>query len=121
MLKKTIKYVDYDGNEREETHYFNLTRAEILDMEATTPGGMTGFIKKIAAEKDNVKLYEMFKDLIHKSYGVKSPDGRQFVKSEELFNSFAQSEAYSELIMSFVENADNITEFIEGILPTPKQ
>lgn len=118
MLKKTIKFVDYNGVEREEDFYFNLTKAEISEMELEIPGGMSEMLKRITATKDTPSLVKIFKDLILRSYGVKSDDGRRFIKSEELKTEFSQTEAYSNLFMELATNADAASAFINGIVPS---
>lgn len=125
MLKKTITYTDYNGIERTEDFYFNLSKAEIAEMELEVPGGMTAMIDRITKTKDAPSLIKIFKELILRSYGEKSDDGRRFVKSKELSEKFEQTEAYSELFMELATNADSASEFIKGITPkipesTPK-
>ena len=117
MLKKTIKFVDYDGNQRNEEFYFNLNKAEILQMELSEVGGLEQMINKVVAEQDTKKLIEIFKDLILKSYGVKSPDGKRFVKSEELSNEFSQTEAFVDLFMELAMDAKAASEFVNGVIP----
>ena len=117
MLKKTIKYVDYDGNEREEDFYFNLSKAEIAEMEMSTNGGLDRMINRIIAERDNKRIIELFKDLVLRSYGKKSDDGRRFIKNQELRDDFAQTEAYSELFMELATDADAAAAFVNGIIP----
>lgn len=121
MLKKTIKFTDYNGVEREEAHYFNLSKAEIMEMEMSTVGGFAEMIEKIVAAQDTPTLVKIFKDLILKSYGEKSPDGRQFLKIDEngrpLSNKFVQSEAYSVLFTELATNAESAAEFVNGIVP----
>lgn len=117
MIKKTIKFVDYDGNEREEDFYFNLTKAELTEMELSTEGGMEQMIRKIISTKDNKKIVEMFKEIILKSYGEKSLDGRRFIKSKELTDAFVQTEAYSELFMELATDADAAAAFVNGVVP----
>ena len=117
MIKKTIKFVDYNGNEREEDFYFNLTKAELTEMELSTEGGMEQLICKIVSGQDNKKIVEMFKKIILKSYGEKSPDGRRFIKSQELSDAFSQTEAYSELFMELATDADAAAAFVKGIMP----
>lgn len=117
MLKKVIEYTDYDGNSRKETFYFNLSKAEIAEMELSTSGGLAQMLQKIIDEKDQPKLVAMFKDLILRSIGEKSPDGKRFIKSEEISDSFKQTEAYSELFMELATNADAASAFVNGILP----
>lgn len=117
MLKKNIKYTDYNGVERNEDFYFNLTKAEIMEMELGTTGGMTEFINKVISTQDTPSLMKLFKDFIKKSYGVKSADGKHFIKSEELSTQFTQTEAYSVLFMELLTNADKAAEFMNGIIP----
>ena len=117
MLKKTIKYIDYDGNEREEDFYFNLSKAEITEMELSKEGGMSEYIKKISATQNGPELIKLFKDIIIKSYGEKSLDGKRFIKNKELTEAFIQTEAYSELFIELASNADEAAKFINGIMP----
>lgn len=117
MLKKTITYVDYDGNNRTEDHFFNISKAELTMMEASKTGGMKQYLERIVQTQDNVAIMEMFREIIHKAYGEKSPDGRRFVKSEDLSVAFEQTEAYSELIMELLGDAGKASEFINAILP----
>lgn len=117
MVKKTITYTDYDGNERTEDFYFHLTEAEIMEMELSVDGGFKKMVEKIVAAQDTVKIMQTFKSFILKAYGVKSDDGRRFIKSEQLTNEFTQTEAYSKLYMELATNADAATAFINGIVP----
>ena len=117
MIVKNITYVDYDENERTEPFYFNLSRAEVTEMELSHDGGLTGVIERIIAEQDQKRIIELFKDLILKSFGVKSPDGKRFVKSQELRDDFMQTEAYSDLFMELATDADSAAAFIKGIMP----
>ena len=117
MLKKNIKYVDYDGNDRAEDFYFNLNKTEIVELELGTTGGLTKTLEKIVQEKDNKRIVEYFKAIILKAYGEKSADGRRFIKSQELRDSFEQTEAYSELFMELSSNAKAAADFISGIVP----
>ena len=117
MLKKTIKYTDYDGNEREEDFYFNLSKAEVTEMELSKEGGMSEYIKKISATQNGPELIKLFKEIITKSYGEKSLDGKRFIKNKELTEAFIQTEAYSELFVELASNADEAVKFINGIMP----
>lgn len=117
MLKKTITYTDFEGTERTEDFYFNLTKAELADMELTTEGGYKERIDRIVNAKDQTKLIALFKEIIHKAYGVKSDDGRRFIKNEEVLNDFIQTQAYSDLYMGLVTNTDEASAFVTGILP----
>lgn len=116
MLKKTITFIDYDGNERTEDHHFNLSKAEIIEMELGESGGLSKTLEKIVAEQDNVKLMKYFKSIILKSYGEKTADGRRFIKSPELSEAFTQTEAYSELFMELMDS-EKMAEFVNGIIP----
>lgn len=117
MLKKTITYTDYDGLERTEEFRFNLTKAELMDMELTTVGTFSKLMQKIIDEKDMVRLAKYFKELILKSYGVKSDDGKRFIKSPELSEAFSQTEAYSELYMELLGKSEYAVKFIQQVMP----
>lgn len=117
MIKKTITYTDWNGLDRTEDFYFNLSRAEIAEMELSTAGGFAEMINKVVAAQDAPSIIKIFKDLILKSYGEKSADGKRFVKSPELSEAFAQTEAYSVLFMELATNADAAAVFINGIIP----
>lgn len=120
MFVKTINYTDYNGNTRTEDHYFNLTEAEALELEMSTNGGFSERIKRIIAAQDTATLVTIFKDLIKLSYGRKSLDGRKFEKSEEIFNEFKDTQAYSILFMELATDAKAATEFVNGIAPKKK-
>jgi len=117
VLKKRITYVDYDGNKREEDFFFNLTKAEVTEMDVGVVGGMTKMLEKIIEEQDGKKILETFKNIILKAYGIKAPDGRRFIKSDEISEAFSQTEAYVELFMELATNADAAAAFINGIVP----
>lgn len=125
MLKKTITYTDYDGVERTEDFFFNLSKAEIAEMELSNQGGMERLIQQITMTQDRKRLIELFKEMILKSYGEKSMDGRRFIKSKELSEAFSQTEAYSELFMQLATDSEMASTFINGIMPktdaTPEQ
>lgn len=121
MFKKTISYTDYNGKQRTEDFTFNLSKAELLEMNLSTEGGMEAFLQKIIAEEDVRKLVELFKDVIIRAYGEKSVDGKYFVKTDEngrrLADKFAQTEAYSELFCELATDDKAAAEFINGIIP----
>lgn len=118
MIKKTIAYTDYNGNQRKEDFWFNLTKAEVARMEMSTEGGMAEMINRIVAAQDVPSLISIFEEMIQKSYGVKTPDGRGFVKRKEDLESFMATEAYSELFMELVTDADAAAKFLNGIIPS---
>ena len=117
MLKKTITYNDFNGNERKEDFYFNLTKAEVMRMEMSTRGGLAERIQRIVAAQDAPAIIEVFEDLIQKSYGVKSEDGRSFLKRKADLEEFMATEAYSILFMELATDADAASKFINGIVP----
>ena len=121
MIKKTITYIDYNDNERTEDFYFNLSKAELTEMELTETGGLVNLINRIIAEQDNKAIIKMFKDLVIKAHGVKSADGRKFVKNEHTREDFTQTEAYSEIFMELATDADAAAAFVKGILPKEPQ
>lgn len=120
MLKKTITYTDYNGTERTEDFFFNLTQAELMEMEMTTTGGLAEMIQRIVAANDRPAIIKIFKDLVLKAYGEKSADGKRFIKNDELRESFSQTEAYSILFMELATDADAASKFINGIVPSVK-
>ena len=117
MLAKPITYTDYNGEERTETFYFNLSKAELTELNLTTEGGLQEAIKKIVDAKNVPEVTKWFKRIILMSYGEKSLDGRRFIKSSELSEEFSQTEAYSELFMELVTNEEKAADFINGITP----
>lgn len=117
MIKETIEYTDYNGTDRKEDYYFNLTEAELMEMEMSTNGGMTGLINNIIAAQDAPAIIAIFKDLLLKSYGQKSLDGKRFIKNQALRDEFEQSPAYSQLFMKLATNSDDAAKFINGIMP----
>lgn len=121
MLKKTITYTDYNGNKRTEDFWFNLTEAEITEMQLGVHGGYTAMLNKIIAAQDTPTLIKIFKDLVLDAYGEKSADGKMFVKEDRdgyrLSNAFKQTEAYSILYMELATDADAAAKFVNGIVP----
>lgn len=121
MIKQTFTFVDYAGTERTETHYFNINEAEALEMEMSTSGGLTQMIRDIIDAQNMPEIIKLFKDLILKSYGKVSPDGRRFIKSEELRNDFMQTEAYSQLFMKLSTDTNAASEFVNGVIEGNKK
>lgn len=118
MYKMTRTYTDFDGVERTEDFYFNLTAAEISEMQLTTDGGLDVYIKRIVDAKDNKSIIMLFKDLVLKSYGEKSDDGKHFVKNDQVREAFAQTQAYSDIFMELATDDKAASKFINGITPT---
>ena len=117
MLKKTVTFVDYNGVERTEDFYFNLSKAEVTEMELSVEGGFSKMLEEIVKSKDNVRIMELFKQMVLKAYGEKSADGKRFVKSKELSEAFSQTEAYSEIFMELALDEIAAAAFVNGIMP----
>lgn len=117
MIKKTMTYTDFNGVERTEDLYFNLTKAEVMEMEMSIKGGLAEMIQRIIAAQDQPAIIKIFKDLIIRAYGVKSPDGKRFIKNQEVIDEFVQTQAFSDLFMELATDADKAAEFINGVVP----
>lgn len=117
MLKKLIEYEDFNGKKRSENFYFSLNKAELMEMELGTVGGMQNLIQLIIDKQDIPEIIKAFKMIILKSYGEKSADGVRFIKSEELSTAFSQTNAYSNLFMELISDSQAAAAFINGIVP----
>ena len=117
MLKKTIKYTDFNDNEVSEDFYLNLSKAELIEMETSSNGGLKNKLERLINTRDISAIMNLFKEIIVSSYGVKSDDGKKFMKSKEITDDFIQSNAYSELYVELASNSDAAIEFITGIIP----
>lgn len=117
MYTDTRTYTDYNGNERTEDFMFNLTKAEVLEMEMNQDGGMEQHINRVIAAQNSKELISIFKEIIDKSYGVKSEDGKRFIKSPEILAEFKATEAYSDIFMELATDDKKAIEFIEAVLP----
>lgn len=120
MLKLTRTYEDYNGNSRTEDFYFNLTQAEVIEMEVSVDGGLVEHINRIVAAQNGREIIAMFKDLVLRAYGEKSADGKRFIKNQEIRDAFAQTEAYSDLFMELATDAKSAADFVNGIIPAQK-
>lgn len=117
MYQKKIKYTDFLGNQREETFYFNLTKAELTNMYNSISGGLDKLLEEIIAKRDIPRIMENFELILDNSYGVIAPDGRRFMKSPELLREFKETQAYSDYFMQLVTDETEAAAFVEGILP----
>lgn len=117
MLKKEITYDDFNGDTATETLYFNLTKSEMLELDADHIDGLEATIKRITQTNDRQGLIREFKRIIMMSYGQKSPDGKRFVKTDELRQEFQQTAAYDALFMELATNDKSAAAFMKGILP----
>jgi hypothetical protein len=116
MLKKTIKYTDYNGNEREEDFYFNFSKAEIVKLQYSH-GGFENYVKRITNAVDTEALINEFSKFVLDAYGVKSDDGKRFIKNDELREAFSQTEAYVEIFMELATNDEAATNFVNHVGP----
>lgn len=117
MLKKTITYTDYNGNSRTEDYYFNLNKAEIIELESSESGGLSTMLEDIVKSNNSKSIIKVFKSIILKAYGKKSEDGRRFIKNDAMSAEFEQTEAYSELFMELATDAEAAAAFVNGIIP----
>lgn len=117
MFRETITYEDYNGVERKEEFFFNLSKAEIMEMQLSTTGGLAEMIQKIVDAQDGPAIIKVFKDLVLRAYGQKSADGKRFIKTQELRDEFEQTEAYSIMFMKLATDADYAAKFVNGIMP----
>lgn len=117
MLKKVFKYTDFNGEVQEEAFYFNLSKAEAIELEVSEDGGLSNTLRKMVASNDNREILRMMKEIVTLAVGVRSEDGRRFIKNEDIRNDFMQSPAYDELFMELMTNPNAGAEFIKGVLP----
>lgn len=117
MIKKTVTYIDYNEVERTETFHFHFTEAEILDMEMSTEGGFAERVQRIIDAKEQTELLKVIKKFVYDAYGVKSEDGKRFIKSEEVKNAFIECPAYSEIFMELLTDDVKASEFVNGVVP----
>lgn len=125
MLKKTIKYTDFNDVEQSQDCYFNLTKSELMKMEMRTNGGFASKIKAAVDNNDNETMLNIFEELILNSYGVKSEDGSKFIKVDKdghrLADDFKQTAAYDALFAELASDADAAANFVNGVIPASLQ
>lgn len=117
MLKKTLTYQTPFGDNITEDFYFNLTKSEIVDLEVSVPGGLKTHLEKVVGTSDGGEVIRLFQDLLRRSYGKRSDDGKRFVKSDEFWTEFTETGAYDALFMQLVTNAENAADFVSSIVP----
>lgn len=117
MIKWPITYTDYNGETRTEDFYFNLNKAEVMEMNLQHNGTYKQYLERIVEQRDGAKMAEIFRNIILKSYGEKTSDGKRFIKSKQLSEEFQQTEAYSELYMQLLTDETAAPKFIEGVMP----
>lgn len=117
MYKMTETYTDYDGNERTEDFYFHVTKAEIMEMDFLEEGGLQKTVERIMSTQDRKALLELFKGIVIRAYGKKSPDGRRFMKNEEIKKDFTETEAYSNIFIKLATDSKAASKFINNIVP----
>lgn len=117
MIKKTVTYTDYNGVERTESFYFHFSEAEILDMEMSTEGGFAERVQRIVDAKQQTELLKVIKQFVYDAYGVKSDDGKRFIKNDEVKTAFIESPAYSKIFMEMLGDDKIAAEFVNGVVP----
>ena len=124
MVKKTISYTDFNGTARTEDHYFHISQAEMAEKEMSVNGGLTAMINRIVSTQDMPEIMKLFKDFILDSYGVKSPDGKMFVKIDRdghrLADDFVQTEAYNQLFIELIKDVNKASTFFNEIIESSK-
>ena len=122
MHKETITYVDFNGTERTEDHYFNLSKTEITELEVSMPGGLAEYLMGIVNAKNVPEIMASFKKIILSAYGMKSADGRRLEKGEEISKAFTESPAYDVLFQRLFLSGDvnAASDFINAIIPQIK-
>jgi hypothetical protein len=117
VLKKTVQYEDYNGEAVKEDLYFNLSKAELVQLEMSYPGGLSNHLRKIGESEDGPEIIKMFTELLKASYGKRSPDGKRFIKNDQVWEEFVSSEAYSAFFMDLISDPQRQIEFVRGIIP----
>jgi len=121
MLKESITYDDFNDETVTDVFYFNLTKAELLEMEVSNAGGLSSMLTRIMEQRDEKAIVETFKDLILRAYGEKSDDGKRFTKIDangrRLADDFVQTAAYAHLFADLTTDADRATEWLGAVLP----
>lgn len=121
MLVKTITYEDFNGTERTEDFYFNLTKTELVKLEHSKGGGLTEWIKRVVQSQNGKEILNTFEDIIKATYGVKSLDGRTFIKNDQVFEEFKGTNAYDQLYLELVTDATKASEFLAACMPKDMQ
>lgn len=116
MHKEIITYNDLNDVQRTEEFYFDLSKPEIVKMQASAKGGYDVQLRSIAASLDGAKIMDFFENFIAKSYGVKSEDGRRFMKSEEISRSFMETPAYEVLFEKLVTDDKYAADFVNAVM-----
>lgn len=122
MIKKTIEFTDFNGVKQVEDHYFNLTKSELFKMEVTAEGNsLQEYASKIVAANKGSEIMDLFDKVLAKAYGIRSEDGKRFMKSEEIYKAFAESAAYDAFFFELVTDADKMAKFFNGVVPADVQ
>lgn len=118
MLKKEITFVDFDGNTQTETHYFNFSASELAKTEmGDSDQSLYSRIQTIIASNNNAQIIGLFEEVISDSYGVRSEDGKRFIKSKQASEEFLQTPAYDTMFMEMLTDVNAAVEFMNGIMP----
>lgn len=117
MIKKTVTYKNFNDVEVTEDCYFNYTESQLADLEMSVGGGLSATLRSLSAAQNETELYKFFRQLILGAYGIKSADGRKFMKSKEISEDFEQTAAYNAIFMELVTNTDKAIEFVNNLIP----
>lgn len=123
MLKKTLTFKDFDGNDMTRDFYFNLSKPDMIALETSTPGGLSNHVKNLTEKNDIEGITKFVRKLIVESYGERGEDGFSFIKVRngvKLGEMFEQSLAYEALFMELINPEDNgkaFNDFLTGIVP----
>lgn len=122
MIKKTLTYHDFDGEEHTKDFYFSMNQTEFGLMNNKIPGGLENYLKRVQEDKDSAKLLDLLTMFITESYGERSDDGALFFKKDpkgrKLGEAFLMTEACDNLLTELLENENRIAAFLTGMLPT---
>lgn len=121
MLSKTLTYTNYSGVEVTETFYFNLTKAELTLWETSEDGGVSSRLKRMVDSKDGKTIMATFYDVMMRSYGEKSDDGRRFIKSPELSKAFSETVAFDIIFSEMMADPEKALDFVQKVLPPDLQ
>lgn len=117
MITREVTYIDYNGDEQTEKYYFDLTVPEMLELSFSSAGDIQSTLERLSNSRKVGEIFNIIQTLIFKSVGVKSDDGKRFVKNEDVLNDFKQSRGYESFLMKMMQDTDYASKFIEQLIP----
>lgn len=121
MYKMDVTYEDFNGNIKEESVEFNISKMEVIRMQTSKEGGYAEYLERIVNSDNQKEIVEAFEWFVQKAYGRRSEDGTRFIKEDEngtpLINDFRQSPAYDEIIFTLATNEQLAADFVAKVLP----